>query len=73
MDREQQILSKVPEKIFISEDLTKFRNSLAYACRVLKKENKIQKTWTFDGTVFILDKAGEKSRVYSMNDIDKFK
>ena len=46
-------LRKKKEKIFINEDLTQSRRSLSFQCRQLKRENKIQKTWVYNGTFLL--------------------
>ena len=45
--------------IFINEDLTKVRSTIAWEARSLKRENKVADTWTRDGIVFV--KVGENS------------
>ena len=39
------VLRKKREKTYINEDLTQARKCIAFQCRQLKRENKIQKTW----------------------------
>ena len=40
-------------RVFINEDLTKTRSTIAWEARNLKRENKLIDTWTRDGTVFV--------------------
>jgi hypothetical protein len=41
--------------ININEDLTKYRNRLAYFCRQLVKHRRLKKTWTTNGKILIRD------------------
>ena len=43
--------------VFINEDLTKTRATIAWEARTLKRERKISDTWTRDGVIFV--KKGE--------------
>ena len=45
--------------IFINEDLTKVRSTIAWEARSLKRESKVADTWTRDGIVFV--KVGDNS------------
>ena len=45
--------------IFINEDLTKTRATLAWKSRILKREKKIRDTWTRDGMIFIKNNQDE--------------
>ena len=47
--------------IFINEDLTKVRSTIAWEARSLKRENKAADTWTRDGIVFM--KVGENYQI----------
>ena len=44
-------------KLFINEDMTKARATMAWEARNLKREGKITDTWTRDGVIFV--KLGE--------------
>ena len=46
-------LKKVSKDVFINEDLTQRRMHWARRARTLRKEGKIQDTWTRDGVIFI--------------------
>ena len=46
-------------QLFVNEDLTKVRSTIAWEARTLKRQNKVADTWTRDGTVFV--KVGENS------------
>ena len=39
--------------IYVNEDLTKTRGTIAWEARKLKREGKVVDTWTRDGTVFV--------------------
>ncbi|MEW8546071.1 MAG: hypothetical protein AB2693_21325, partial [Candidatus Thiodiazotropha sp.] len=59
--------------IFIKEDLTKFRRTLSYEARQLKKTKSIKKTWVYSGNVYIQDLNDSKLCVTSMSDLDTFR
>ncbi|KAJ8306804.1 hypothetical protein KUTeg_014888 [Tegillarca granosa] len=58
--------------IYISEDLTKRRQSLFQGARQLLKEKKITKVWTWDGKVFLTDINLQKHKIDCHNDLSKF-
>ena len=60
-------------KIFITEDLTKLRNSLAFECRQLKRDKLITKTWIYGGNVYINDLNNTKLCITSQSDLDPYK
>lgn len=60
-------------KIFITEDLTKLRNSLAFECRQLKRDKQINKTWIYGGNVYINDLNNTKLSITSQSDLDLYK
>ena len=60
-------------KIFINEDLTRTRMSLAYECRKLAKAKLIKKTWVFGGNIFVQDMSDRRIRMTCLSDLDKFK
>ena len=67
------ILCENKQNVFINEDLTKKRRNLAFQCRKLKKDKHIQKTWVYNGNVFILDNDGNKVRITALEDLDPYK
>lgn len=68
------ILRKKKEKtLFINEDLTKHRKSIAYECRQLKRENKIQNTWVYNGDIFIVEKDGMRVKINHTSELEKYK
>lgn len=60
-------------KIFINEELTRTRRSLAYESRQLKKNNLIKKTWVYKGNVYIVDKSDQKSCVACIEDLNPYR
>lgn len=60
------------QNIYISEDLTKHRQTLFQGARQLLKERKVTKVWTWDGKVFLTDNNLRKHRIDSQNDLSKF-
>ena len=59
------------ENIFVNEHLTKQRRQLLYECRQLKRQNKLQATWTNDGTVKIKMNNGRNCHVKTIEDVKK--
>lgn len=66
-------LREEKSKVFINEELTRTRRSLAYECRQLKKKDLIKKTWVYKGNVYILDKSDLKLCVWCLEDLDPYK
>lgn len=56
--------------IYINEDLTKFRRTLFYESRQLKKNKSIKKTWVYGGNVYIQDLNDSKLCVTSFSDLE---
>ena len=59
--------------IFINEDLTKTRMSLAYECKKMAKAKLIKKTWVFGGNIFVQDMSDRRIRMTCSTDLDKIK
>ena len=59
-------------KMFINEDLTKSRKTLAYQCRQLKRDNKIKKTWVYGGNVYIKDQSDSELCIKSATDLKPY-
>lgn len=57
---------------YINEDLTKKRRDLAFESRKLKKAGRIDKTWVYNGNVFVKDNDDNKLRITSMQDLDPY-
>ena len=48
------------------------RRDLAYECRRLQKSKRINKTWIYNGHVFINDNSDNKLRITSTEDLQRF-
>ena len=59
--------------IFINEDLTTIRSTLAYATRTLNKSKRITDCWTFNGKIVINDNASHIHEIHEPGDLDKYK
>lgn len=57
--------------IFINEDLTPARKTLAYECRRIKRlrNSNISKTWVYAGYPWILDRSGRKVKITCLSDL----
>ena len=58
------------EGVFVNEDLTQYRKHLAYQCRKLVKDNKITKTWVYNGNSFIEKRDGNKVKIINDRELD---
>ena len=61
------------EKIFINEDLTSTRASLATEARSIKKVGKIQDTWTYNGNILIKNARSDIIQVREFADLASYK
>ena len=59
-------------RIYLNEDLTARRSSLAYTTRELKKRGRITDCWTHSGRILIKDSTGRVQEVSSVNDLQRF-
>ena len=59
------------KKIFIKEDLTKFRSELFFKTRQLKKKQQIADCWTFDGRVLLKNSRGVVTAINSQDDLEQ--
>ncbi|MEW8548473.1 MAG: hypothetical protein AB2693_33640 [Candidatus Thiodiazotropha sp.] len=66
------VLRNENANIFINEDLTKVRKTLAYECRRLKKARGIKNTWVYDGSVYIEDLRDQRIRVSCVDELAVF-
>jgi hypothetical protein len=64
-------VQKVFPGVAVFEDLTRARASLAFQARKLKKEHKLESTWTFDGKVIVKDLKGVIHLIRSPEDLTK--
>jgi hypothetical protein len=78
--RNRTLLKNVPQpqatdqgqtRIFINEDLTKYRSNLLYQARQLKKRDKIKDCWSWDGTILVKNNAGKIIAVRTTADLQK--
>lgn len=64
-------LKNNPEKIFITEDLTKTRQFIVKELNAQKRENKIHSFWTFDGRIFAkIEQNSRKQFIKCVQDIE---
>ena len=66
----KKILYRNPDNMFITEDLTKHRQSIIKELSIQKKARKLHSFWTFDGRIFVRKtEAASKSLVKSVDDV----
>ena len=58
--------------VYIRDDLTKRRATLAFRARKLKGEKRIQDTWVMNCKVWAKDHRGRISQIYTEDDLKKF-
>lgn len=69
----KSVLKNNPNKIFITEDLTKPRQELIQRLGQLRKSGDISSFWTMDGRVFVKESDfSPKTLISSHEDIDQF-
>ena len=66
------VLRKKREKTYINEDLTQARKAIAFQCRQLKRENKIQKTWVYNGNINLMDNNGNNVKISHITELVKY-
>ena len=54
---------------FINEDLTRTRSYMLYKCRELKRQGRIQDTWSMDGKILVKDRLGKIRPVIGEGDL----
>jgi len=59
-------------KVYVNEDLTRKRNHILYECRQLFNDELVAGTWSFDGNIFIKDKANKVHRIDKVEDLVAF-
>ena len=59
-------------RIWINEDLTKYRSNLLYHCRKAKQAKKVEDAWSFNGTIFVKTN-GQRivKKIYSKSDLEQ--
>ena len=58
--------------VYIADDLTKRRASLAYQARMLKRSKAIQDTWTFDSNILVKDLHNRIVPIKNESDLNKY-
>ena len=58
------------DNIFITEDLTKFRQSIIKELNTQKKAKKLNSFWTFDGRIFAKTDDSRKTFIRCIQDIN---
>ena len=71
--RLKDVNAKRPGEIFVNEDLTSTRASLAIYARLLKKAGKISDNWTYNGNILIKNARGEITQVRAVADLATYK
>ena len=69
----RKTLRQNKENVYINEDLTKTRKSLAFECRKLRRERKILKTCVYDGNIFVTERGGSKLKVTQDSELDEYR
>ena len=64
---------KLPKGVYINDDLTKNRSTVAYRARCLVKSRAAKSTWTDDGKIFLIDNADVRHIVTTENTLDELK
>ncbi|WAQ94161.1 hypothetical protein MAR_006632 [Mya arenaria] len=64
--------SKILERVFINEELTKTRGEVYYHARRLVKNKRVQSAWTSNGVILIKDNSDKVHRCESMGELVKF-
>lgn len=70
--RSQLKHSKVYDRVFINEELTKLRGEVFYQARLLVKSKKIKSTWTANGVILVKDQSDVVHRCEFKSDLAKF-
>ena len=55
--------------IFITEDLTKEQQRLAFLCQQAKRSCNIKNTWTYNNRIYVLNNNDEKSEIKRESDL----
>jgi hypothetical protein len=60
------------EKMFIAENLTKYRYDLLRQLNVMNKINRVHSLWTHDGSILVKERENSKVKVIkNQSDADK--
>jgi len=60
------------KKVFVNEDLTRYRNNLLYQARMLAKDDKLLGAWSSDGTILIKENSNRVLRVNTADDLARY-
>lgn len=61
-------------KVYINEHLTKKNSNIAREARLLRKQKKIESTWTRNGNIWIKVKEGSQATIIKeLKDLDRFR
>ncbi len=69
----QQLKDDKNEKVYAAEDLTQYRAHLATECRKLKKNGRIQETWTSNGNVVVKLNDNNKQFIQDISQLELLK
>ena len=64
-------VSGTKERIYINEDLTKYRADLLFRAREFKREKKIEDCWSWDGKILIKNKVSKVILIRTVEDLEK--
>lgn len=70
-DVDCQKLFRSHSKVYINEDLTAARADMAAKARKMKKDGRIQDTWTWDGTIFVKKLDGAVRRITTIKGLSE--
>ena len=65
--------SRATSGVYVNKHLTRKRSELYYNARQLVKNNRVRRTWTSDGSIFLEDLRGKVHRCESLDYLDQFK
>ena len=65
-------LRRLPTEIYINEDLTAARKTLAFKCRELRRAGKLKKVWVYNGNVFVCQNDDERVQISCESDLDNY-
>ena len=73
--RAKKILKEVNQasnkNIYVNEDLTKFRSTLLYKAREMKRQKMITDCWSWDGTILIKDNVNKIIPIRTIADLQE--
>ena len=69
VDGDETVSTEDGENIYMSDDLTKRRATLAYRARMARRNKEIQETWVIDCKIMIKNNYGRISQISSEADL----